>query len=253
MLELIYQNNQIYFIYQINRWNPMARKSLSSEFLQYLSRSPAINGSGQLPSLNEISQELNISIARLREQLEVAKALGLVDVRPRTGIRRLPYTFTPAIWQSLSYGLELNPAYFEAFADLRNHIEAAYWEQAVRQLTPEDFALLRNLVAAAWEKLRGNPIQIPHAEHRRLHLCIFGKLGNPFVYGILEAYWEAYEDVGLNLYADYGYLEQVWTYHQKMVDSICTGDYAAGYQALIEHKDLLQSRPVRASVSAPQS
>ncbi len=227
----------------------MLRKPLASEFLQYLVRASAENGSGQLPSLNEISQELGVSVARLREQLEVARVLGLVDVRPRTGMRRLPYTFTPAIWQSLSYGLELNPAYFNAFADLRNHIEAAYWDQAVRQLSPQDQEELKSLMSQAWEKLHGSPVQIPHSEHRQLHLCIFRKLENPFVYGILESYWQAYEDVGLNLYTDYDYLEQVWSYHQRMVDSICSGDYAAGYRALIEHKDLIHYRPARDKLS----
>ena len=67
---------------------------------------------------------------------------------------------------------------------------------------------------------------------------------NPFVSGILEAYWEAYEAVGLNLYADYSYLEQVWNYHRQMVDSICNGDFDAGYQALVEHKDMLYHRPM---------
>ena len=96
----------------------------------------------------------------------------------------------------------------------------------------------------AWKKLRSVQIQIPHNEHRQLHLCIFRKLENPFVLGILEAYWEAYEAVGLNLYAGYEYLQSVWQYHQRMVDAICSGDFDAGYQALVEHKDLLYHRPV---------
>jgi DNA-binding FadR family transcriptional regulator len=231
----------------------MLHKPLASEFLQYLLRASTANGACQLPSLNDISQELGISVARLREQVEVAKALGLVEVRPRTGMRRLPYSFSPAVWQSLSYGLVQNPALFQSFADLRNHVEAAYWDQAVCRLSGEDHSELQTLVARAWEKLRGSPVQIPHAEHRQLHLTIFRKLENPFVNGILEAYWQAYEDVGLNLYADYGYLEQVWAYHQKMVDCICSGDYAAGYRALIDHKDLLHYRPERSSgaVSKP--
>jgi DNA-binding FadR family transcriptional regulator len=67
-------------------------------------------------------------------------------------------------------------------------------------------------------------------------------LNNPFVTGILEAYWEAYEAVGLNLYADISYLRTVWQYHRKMVEAICSGDEAAGYRALIEHTDLLLQR-----------
>lgn len=196
-----------------------------------------------MPSLAELSGELGVSVARLREQLEVAKALGFVDVRPRTGIRRLPYSFFPAVRQSLEYGVQMDPGNFNAFLDLRNHIEAAYWDEAVRKLTPEDLEELKALMERAWEKLRGNPIQIPHAEHRELHLRLYKRLDNPFVLGILEAYWEAYESVGLNLYADYRYLQEVWSYHQMMVDAISMGDYESGYKALLEHKDLLYFRP----------
>lgn len=223
----------------------MTPPRLSSEFLQYLAT--RVNGdsqSNQLPSLSELGEQLGISVARLREQLEVAKALGFVEVRPRTGMRRLPYSFLPAVRQSLAYAMAVDIENFAIFSDLRNHIEAAYWEQAVLALTEQDIQELISLVENAWKKLRGPHIQIPHEEHRRLHTGIFRRLNNPFVCGLLEAYWEAYEAVGLSMYADYAYLKQVWEYHQRMVDSICKQDYEAGYQALVEHKDLLFHRAV---------
>ena len=223
---------------------------LSSDFLNYLVSSPVKNGSepGEdmpIPPLSELSKVLGVSVASLREQLEVAEALGLVEVRPRTGIRRLPYSFSPAVSQSLQYAIRLDRSYFEAFSDLRNQIEAAYWERAVRLLLPEDQSALQDLILQAWEKLDGRPVQIPHAEHRELHLLIYSRLDNPFVQGMLEAYWRAYEEAGLDVYADYDYLREVWKYHQSMVDYICSGNYAAGYQALIEHMDLLNQRPFK--------
>ena len=226
----------------------MPNPPLSSEFLEYLASPARGDGSppvsNRIPTLNELSKHLGVSVACLREQLEVAKAMGLVEVRPRTGIRRLPYSFTPAVRQSLSYAIHQDRAYFEAFSDLRNHIEASYWDEAVRLLTPQDHATLQNLIGQAWDKLHGQQIRIPHSEHRQLHLCIFSRLENPFVQGILEAYWEAYEAVGLNVYADFEYLQKVWSYHQQMVEAIITGDFEAGYQALVEHKDLIYHRPL---------
>jgi DNA-binding FadR family transcriptional regulator len=217
-----------------------------SEFIQYLASWR--NQSGQeeqahLPSLHELSKELGICVPALREQLEVARALGLVEVRPRTGIRRQAYSFFPAVNQSLMYAVQLDRSYFEAYSDLRNHVEAAFWFEAVQKLRMEDHQLLQFLVAQAWSQLNGSPVQIPHDEHRKLHLTIFNRLENPFVTGILEAYWDAYEAIGLNFFADYAYLQQVWNYHQKMVEAICQGNYEAGYTALIEHKDLLYQRP----------
>ncbi len=213
-----------------------------SEFLRYLATREGEAAEG-LPSLQAISKELGINVARLREQLELARGLGLVEVRPRKGTRRLPYSFLPAVRQSLGYALLLDERYFQAFSDLRQHIEAAYWYEAVEKLTGEDHQRLAALVRSAWEKLRGTPVQIPHEEHRALHLLIYSRLGNPFVLGLLEAYWEAYEAVGLNVYTDYRYLEEVWQYHTTMVESICEGNYEAGYRALTQHTDLLYQRP----------
>lgn len=222
----------------------MATNILSSEFMRYLvtfSNGEAENET-RLPSLISLSEEIGLSVSSLREQLEVARAIGLVEVRPRTGIRRLPYTFLPAVRQSLSYAIATDWHYFLKFADLRNHIEASYWEAAVRELRQEDHDLLSKLMVQAWNKLQGHPIQIPHQEHRLLHTCLYKRLDNPFVEGLLEAYWEAYEGVGLNLYTDLEYLKTVWNYHQEMVDAILQGDFIAGYAALVNHKDLLFHR-----------
>lgn len=213
-----------------------------SEFLRYLAQYEEVNGE-QLPPLSELSHELDVSIASLREQLEVARALGLVEVRPRRGTKRRPYSFTPAVRQSLRYALVLDDEYFQQFSELRNHIESAYWHEAVQRLTDEDKQVLQSLLKRAKEKLSGNSIQIPHEEHRKLHLLIYQRLDNPFVTGLLEAYWDAYEAVGLNVFSGgLSYLENVWNYHTQMVEAICRNDIEAGYQALIQHADLLYHR-----------
>jgi DNA-binding FadR family transcriptional regulator len=212
-----------------------------SEFLRYL----ALHEEAQdkLPSLSDLSRELGVSVASLREQLEVARALGLVEVRPRLGTRRRAYSFTPAVRQSLRYALVLNDEHFRKYSELRNHVEFAFWYEAVRKLTSEDKAELRAIVTRAWEKLRRTQIQVPHEEHRNLHLLVYSRLDNPFVTGILEAYWDAYEAVGLNVFTGgYDYLQEVWKYHEEMVEGIHTGNFEAGYEALVKHTDLLYHR-----------
>ena len=154
-----------------------------SEFMRYLASHNELEHG--LPSLKDLSVELGVSVASLREQLEVARALGLVEVRPRLGTRRRSYSFTPAVRQSLSYALALNDAHFHKYAELRKHVEAAFWFEAVEKLTEADNRELQALMTRAWEKLRGIPIQVPHEEHRNLHLAIYRRLENPFVTGIL--------------------------------------------------------------------
>jgi DNA-binding FadR family transcriptional regulator len=224
--------------------NSMVSLEFSSEFLKFLAGKAHENPEdSQLPSLKNISYELGISVPQLREQLEVAKALGLVEVRPRTGIKRLPYTFFNAVWQSISYAIQIDPQYFLLFSNFRKHIELAYWYEAVATLKQDDHLQMKDLLNSALRKLEGTPIRIPHQEHRELHLLIYRRLDNPFVLGILEAYWDSYEAIGLSLFTDLDYLKNVWDYHRKMVTAICCGDSEAGYLALAEHADLLRYRP----------
>ena len=213
-----------------------------SEFLKYLASREEADMDG-IPALDELSKELGINRAALREQVAVARALGLVSVKPRTGTRRLAYTFTPALQQSLGYALLRDKAHFDHFSDLRNHVEISYFQEAAAKLTDSDIQELKELVEQAWEKLRGSTIQIPHEEHRNLHILIYRRLDNIFVTGLLEAYWEAYEATGLSVFTDYTYLTKVWQYHSDIVDTIYNKEYDLGLELLLEHTKLITTRP----------
>ncbi len=228
----------------------MIVSQVESDFLRYLLTHDCQPGA-RLPSLDEISAEVGISVGKLREQFEVARMLGLVEASPRKGIRCLPYDFLPAVRLSLMVALSLDRGAFRAFADLRIHLETSFWDEAVSRLMPEDIAQLNALVAQAQAKLSENRIQIPHPEHRRFHLTIFSRLNNPFVQALLAAYWDAYEAVEFNTYADYSYLQEVWSYHERIVRAIEVGDYAGGKELLIEHMRLIDRMGVAHEVSLP--
>jgi DNA-binding FadR family transcriptional regulator len=221
----------------------MIVSNIDSAFLRYLLTQGCQPGA-RLPSLDEISNEIGISVGKLREQFEVARMLGLVEASPRRGIRCLPYEFTPAVRLSLMVALALDRGAFRAYGTLRGHLETAFWDEAVVLLTEEDRAHLAALVARAQNKLSYERIQIPYPEHRAFHLGIFKRLENPFVLGLLEAYWDAYAAVELNTYADYSYLQEVWGYHARIIDAILTGDYATGKALLIQHMSLIDKMGV---------
>lgn len=226
----------------------MARRSqdIFSDFMKYLC-GQKYGDQARLPSLPEISKELEISIPTLREQMEVARVLGFIEAKPRKGIKRLQYSFRPAVMQSLLYAISIAPERFEEFSSLRSHIETAYFAQAVDMLTTEDINTLYSLIRSARDKLNQYPIIIPHSEHRELHLAIYQRLDNVFVTGLLEAYWDAYERIGLDIYADIDYLSQVWNYHERIVDAIAKNSADQAYTYMVEHMALLYKRPQRSS------
>jgi DNA-binding FadR family transcriptional regulator len=217
--------------------------AIDSDFLRYLFANDCKPGD-RLPSLAELSESTGVSVGKLREQMEVARTLGLIEASPRRGIVRTEYTFAPAVRLSLLLALASDRRHFDQYGSLRSHLELAYWDEATALLEPDDLVHLRALVARAWAKLNQPRIQIPFQEHRELHLAIYRRLNNPFVLGLLEAYWDAYEAVELNTYADYSYLRLVWDYHDRIVAALEVDDAALGKRLLYEHMQLLTSRGV---------
>lgn len=222
----------------------MADIQLDSELLNYIVKS-GLRAGDRLPPMTELQEPdyLNMSVSKVREQLEVVRALGLVDVRSKTGMRMREFSFTPAVRLSLFYALATDLHYFEMFSALRTHLEVAFWHEACKLLTDADKAELRGYIETARAKLNDRMIRIPLEEHRAFHLIIFRRLNNPFVLGLLEAYWDAYEAVELNRYADFSYHQQVWDYHERILAGINAGDFEAAQKAFIEHTHLLHHQP----------
>lgn len=221
---------------------------LKPDFLRYLAEHPATNGQ-TLPTLADIGAEMGVSVGKLREQLELARHLGFISIRPRVGMKREPFDFMPAVLPSLLYSMATGEASFLQFSQLRQTLEASLWSQAVTQLTAADKEHLRAIIARAWNKLKGDPVHVPNQEHRELHLAIFAHLDNPFVQGILNAYWEAYEASELTRLADYAYWLRVWELHEQIVDALCRNDFEEGLRILIAHFKLLPTLSLPANGS----
>lgn len=219
----------------------MGQIDLGSQLLNYIIRRGFQPGD-RLPSISELAadEHLGMSTSKIREQLEVARALGLVTVRSKTGTHLQEYSFTPAVRLSLLFALGTEFSHFDLFGNLRIHIEAAYWHEACDCLQDEDVQQMQQCIDEAKHKLNSNPIRIPNQEHRQFHLTLYNHLENPFVLGLLEAYWDAYEAVGTSQYVAYDYLKSVWDYHQRILDLLYQRQYAAAKSAFIEHTCLLR-------------
>ena len=215
---------------------------LDSDILQYLVQNHVAPGE-RVPSLTELSEELGISVGKLREQLELARHLEIVSVRPRKGIRREPFDFRPALLTSLMFGLATDEATFKQYSQLRQRVEAGFWLEAVQKLTSQDIQELRALLSRARGKLHGTPPHIPNQEHRDFHLKLFARLDNPFVNGVLEAYWDAYDAVEVTAFASYRYWLDVWDYHERIVDAIEASELERSQELLVAHFALLREAP----------
>ena len=224
--------------------------AIDSDILRFIIDSGYRPGD-QLPTIQEVSKELGVSVAKTREAMEIARALGMLEIKPGRGMRVKPFDFAPAVSISSLYAIGLDEGNFAHLRDLRDGVEIQFWEAAVRCLTPEDIVELRRLMAEASRQLERHPVQVPIREHRAFHMMLFSRLENPFVLGILEAFWDAYEAFGLHLYRDISYHRNVWSFHEQIVDAIEAGDIEASRGLLIEHMNLLGTRSQEAGSDQP--
>ena len=212
-----------------------------SQLLNYLVNIPDSSGS-RIPPLNELSKELQISIATLREQLEVARVLGIVEVKPKTGIHKNNFSFYQAIKPGLDYAVMDDVTNFQHFAGLRKHLESAYFVEAAQSLSLAELNSLENLVQSALSKIEGSPIQLPNEEHRDFHMKIFANIENPFLQGLLETYWDLYHFHDFEYFPDHDYLLRVWHYHMRIIEQVKNRNFTQALALLIEHMDLLKQR-----------
>jgi DNA-binding FadR family transcriptional regulator len=196
----------------------------------------------KLPPISTLAKELGISHGKLREDLIAAQAYGMVEMRPGDGTYVRPFDFYAAFRPAVIYGIACDKHNFDRFYRLRAGIEVSFWEEATRKLQPADYARLNRIIQRAMSRLKGEPIEIPHREHRVFHMHIFSRLNNPFVVGLLKAYWDGYETVELHRYFDLSYYEEMWAYHKKIVDLLQAGEYQQSQQVLVDHFAILETR-----------
>jgi DNA-binding FadR family transcriptional regulator len=196
----------------------------------------------KLPSLDQLAKQLGVSRGKLREDLIAAQVYGVVDMRPGDGTYVCPFDFYTAIRPLVLYSVALDKRHFGELYKVRASLELGFWQNAVQQLEESDYAEFDRILAAAERKLQGTPVEIPHQEHRDFHILIYSRLENPFVLGLLRAYWDAYEAVGLHRYFDLSYYQHMWSSHKAMIGSIRSGDYDTGREVLVQHFTLLEDR-----------
>ena len=211
------------------------------EIIQYL-LDKSNHSSKMIPPINQISQDLGISPSSLREQIELLKLIGAISAKPRKGLQLLEYQFAPAVTKSLYYAVKLDPGNFSSFSEIRNHLEKAFFIEAAGLLDVDELRQLWESVQSANQKLDGDPPRIPHAEHRKFHLLIYKPLNNIFLNGILEAYWDTYEKVGLHEYADLDYLKKVWKFHEQIIEQVNDRNIDLAFEILIKHMEMMYIR-----------
>jgi GntR family transcriptional repressor for pyruvate dehydrogenase complex len=142
----------------------------------------------RLPSLRELSQELNINRNAVRDAMIEAQTKGLVKVQPRSGVYLQSLdlgSFVDALSDTLETGLQQSDPNLMSLLEARCVIEMATVETAIARQRREDLHALREAI----EELKHNLADRERrtAADEKFHLIIAEMAGNSVLTIMLRA------------------------------------------------------------------
>jgi DNA-binding GntR family transcriptional regulator len=173
---------------------------------------------------NKLADELQVSMAPVREALKGLEAEGLVTIQPRRG------AFVVEV--SIS---DMDDLYFT-----RQLIEGEAIYLAVPLLGEQDFAELQRMIDLMREATASGDIATYIAYNRQFHLHIYNALNNQHLLQVIQMLWERSE-----LYR-YRYMfmtrdhERIHLEHYAILDACRKGDQALAKTLAQEHILLTQ-------------
>jgi GntR family transcriptional regulator, galactonate operon transcriptional repressor len=186
-----------------------------------------------LPTEMELSQQLDVSRNVLREAVKVLVSKGLIEVRPKIGMRIRPRrewsVFDPDV---LSWLLEVGPdeKFFDDLTDIRTIVETAAAERAAERATDDDIAELERCCERMAATVDDNAAHI--AADVEFHAAIIAACHNELLTQINAIYWPA-------LQASFQLTSQIpgaraatVPFHKAVADAIRSHDRAGARAAM---------------------
>ncbi len=132
---------------------------------------------GERIDQNQLAEQLQVSMAPIREALKGLEAEGLVMIQPRRGAFVIEVSLT-----------DMDNLYFT-----RCLIEGEAIYHAIPRLTDADFTALENMTSAMRRATDANEISTYIALNRQFHTHIYAALGNQHLMQVIQLLWERSE------------------------------------------------------------
>lgn len=213
----------------------LSRTNLATAVREYLTEFIIDNDLGPgdpLPPETQLAQELGIGRSSVREAVKALQALGVVEARQGDGLYVREYNLDP-ILETLTYRLRWDPTTLSEFVQIRVWLETAVIGDVVKQISEERLQRLDDLLDAWAEKVKDSQ---PYAEDdRQFHRTLYQTLGNTTLIKLLDVFWIAFDNVGI---------ESI----KQVLDPLKTlRDHQAVLEAVRKHDESLAQQRLRES------
>lgn len=132
---------------------------------------------GERIDQNKLADELQVSMAPVREALKGLEAEGLVTIQPRRG----------------AFVVEVSISDMDELYFTRRLIEGEAIYHAIPNLTEADFDNMQGMINAMRQATDDGNVNVYIGLNRQFHLCIYNALNNQHLLQVIQMLWERSE------------------------------------------------------------
>lgn len=219
-----------------------SRPSLTEVVRQYLTDliiNDHLVPGDSLPTQTQLADDLGVGRSSVREAVKALEALGFVEVRHGDGLYVREYNFDPVV-ETFTYGLRHDPSAFSDLLQIRIWLETAVIGDAVQEIGEGRLRQLDAVVARWTKKVEAGQ---PYAkDDQEFHSRLYEALGNTTLIKLLDVFWVAFDNVGIETVKKD--LDPVKTLreHQAILDAVRAGDASQARRNLVQSFSSLQER-----------
>lgn len=148
----------------------------------------------KLPNEYELIEELQVSRNSLREAMKILSAMGIVDICIGDGTY-ICSEIRPSVIDPVIYGLICNVKSYNGLLECRQAIDESILMQAMRKITPEEIAALRENIEQTGQAIRKGDFDLLEELDLKFHYMLIDSCKNPYyirlmrgIYGVFEHY-----------------------------------------------------------------
>jgi GntR family transcriptional repressor for pyruvate dehydrogenase complex len=222
----------------------MIRANRVVDGIQEMIQREAIPAGGRLPTEHALARRFRVSRPLVREALQALRALGVVESKPRVGLRVLPFR-PEAQFDALIPRIRTEEERAELY-ELRCLLEPAVLRLAARRARPAELDALERPLRVPLPRARAAAVREGLERDIAFHEGLWRLAGNRFVLGLkglLVRYFAALERGVLSVPA----LRRANAQHLAVVRALKAGDLLRAERALARNLDVF--RPDRSKLS----
>ncbi|GAB4532148.1 MAG: FadR/GntR family transcriptional regulator [Anaerolineae bacterium] len=232
---------------------PFSRPALTDAVRQFLKEFIINNNlkpGDPLPPETQLVHELGVGRSSVREAIKALQALGFVEVRHGEGLYVREFNFDPVV-EALTYGMRWDPTTLSELVQIRVWLEAAVIGDAVKQMSQERLQQLDAIIETWARKVKARE---PYAEDdRQFHRTLYEALNNATLIKLLDVFWIAFENVGIeDIKKDLDPVETLCE-HQAILEAVRAGNASQARQRLQQSFFNIQRRIEEALKQEPPS